>query len=590
MTLGYVGMRGLFEDTDSDDEGEEGGSQSDDESQPNRQAEEDPLEKIPKVPAEGLNVLRRVGELAAEQNCLHWGGEMQEEILGREGYSLQYYGSPALETSALGIACGCLHPQVVQTLVSLAAFAEPEGVSETRQVRRDMSRSIQTMIRSLGGRRRRGAEAGCIEVLRILADAGADFRLPDEDGHCALTKACLCTAPGVVEFLRKRGVSLLRDERTLRSPLLECFNGPNADYSLAESFLQGGGDPNEAGVIVRGNGRDNSYYLVTPLQLVASLLPDRYRPREATAPIILSMFETLIEKGARCAHSARHTAAAGAAGPIAESSRDQDGGEVSGQNPEGNPTAASAGDSHVTFPPLVLSHVCNLSPLKLICENMDPSIAPHFIRLLVERAGANPNLPGSCSLQGEYLGPPLPIEVALCHLSEVGPHKRWFGFRVWSVIEVLVAAGADLGQIPSTPFPHARDPLFAHSPAWLCGALSAPEARGPLLEQIIRRCPAEFLSRAKVGCSRCGEHENPDSPTRGGLTPLGAALQFGYVEGIRILVECGADVSVPTCIQTDPSERREPPIFWASAFGHKEAVPFLVRAPANGSAPSAVTN
>jgi len=52
---------------------------------------------------------------------------------------------------------------------------------------------------------------------------------------------------------------------------------------------------------------------------------------------------------------------------------------------------------------------------------------------------------------------------------------------------MLVAAGAKIENIPP-------DKLASAEARWLCGALSLPEAHGPLLERIIRHLPKRFLS------------------------------------------------------------------------------------------------
>jgi len=302
----------------------------------------------------------------------------------------------------------------------------------------------------------------------------------------------------VVEFLRQRGVSLSRNEQTLKTPLLQCLDGPSADYPLARSFLECGTDPNEAGLIFR---RDWSYHgdlvLVTPLQQVVSEMDPQldihWPPDEPpTDHPIPDMLKALINKGARCFHSARHAAAAGGTDRIpvaAESSSEGDGGGVRRQSesPDGFRMAVSEGDSHV------FSRTCAVSPIVAVCKKVHPSLASEPLQLLLEKAGANPNLPGNSSLNREPL---LPLEAALSRLTDMRARNPSFGSAAWSLIETLVVAGTDLNKIPSTPFPHAGDPLFYYAPEWLCCALSIPEARGPLLERLIRRCSAEFLSRA----------------------------------------------------------------------------------------------
>uniref|UniRef100_A0A0G4GMZ7 Uncharacterized protein n=1 Tax=Chromera velia CCMP2878 TaxID=1169474 RepID=A0A0G4GMZ7_9ALVE len=558
MTLAYVGLRSLSEvsELESNDEGEggEGGGQA---------------QQVPEAPAEGLQLLRRLVQMTAERQCLHWGAEVDEEVFGGEGCSLDRFGSPTFESSALGIACGCVHPQTVGTLLSTSAFVEPQGASEKKQVQQDMCRSIQTMIRSLEGQRRPGAAVVCLEILRLFAEAGADFETLDQDGHSALTKACLCNAAAVVDFLRKKGVSVARNARTLKTPLIDCLNGHSSDFALAMSFLAEDADPNEAGAVVRVWGDTTRSYLYTPMQLLLERLRDREPPRD-----ILEVLTVMINKGARCAHStvvAAQAASRAATAPAAPSSDDDNAGSNGGaENEVREGIGLTEAASLFSYPRPVSRFRSFISPLVLLCKHLHPSWGTEPHRLLLEKAGANPNLQGWDDL--EHGRSSLPLKEALLSLNTSDPSDI---LGAWRRVEVLVEAGAEMPQFPLNAHWHDDEPR----PRWLCCVFSIRNTRGPLLEEIIRRCPAEYLSRANYGDSKReggGGYGKAHDPTRGGLTPLGAALQYDYVEGVRLLVECGVDVTVPTCFFTDPGERRELPLTWAKTYQRTvPAIPFL---------------
>uniref|UniRef100_A0A0G4IBN3 Uncharacterized protein n=1 Tax=Chromera velia CCMP2878 TaxID=1169474 RepID=A0A0G4IBN3_9ALVE len=533
LTLVSGGLEGLATKEPDEEEAEEEDEEEEEEESEEEEEEEEEEEVAPppsnrpqEPPPEGLSLLRRIVEEARARKCLHWGGDVSRRVVGA-----------LLSTGVF----------------TLSPLSDP---SEAREVRSDISHSIHAMLRSLRGGHRRGeekaCEALCNEILQKLEGAGADLRAVVEDGHTALSKACLCKAADVALFLQKKGTSHFRYSLRPKVPLIESLTGPEMHISLARSLLNAGADPNEEGVI----WENNRFFRVTPLQLVSEGVRSSFS---------LELFKAFIEKGARCPLSARHRAATAAAAaaaaalptPAAEGSA---GTAVAVQPPVVEVIAAGVGV--VTF--------SAVSPLALVCSDVDAEDPDVPFRLLLEKAGADPNLPGvmhiHCNTQV------WPLQQALQRLdgrSTVRINSSSWLRAAWRRVEMLVAAGAQIEKIPP-------DELASFETAearWLCGALSLPEAHGPLLERIIRHLPKEFLSMAN---RRGGRSFSAESPFKKGLTPLGAALEAEYTEGVRVLVEAGADVSVPTSFRDSMDESdRCPPLVWADRSGQTAAASFL---------------
>uniref|UniRef100_A0A0G4FZ75 Uncharacterized protein n=1 Tax=Chromera velia CCMP2878 TaxID=1169474 RepID=A0A0G4FZ75_9ALVE len=378
-----------------------------------------------------------------------------------------------------------------------------------------------------------------MEVLEGLATAGANFHVRLSDGRTPLSFAVEWSLRSEVEFFLRHGVLLRGKEKEGgddKDGLLGiCIE--REQWSLLYLLLEWGADPNEDSVYGVGWRRVLSLPLLEALKVLRKIKGmggGDERVREAERAI-----RSLVEKGARC-------------------------------EPENKNLRKVVGEGEVLF--------CPVSPLQIACS----LCMTDTVRLLVEKAGADPNTKGKTE-NSPYETPVLPLEFALhqCAFAQdefAASSGGWGnagdggdGGDWWQLVTTLIQVGARPDLLGGK--------LGVASP-WL-NDIIRKYYEIPLLETIIRSLPKRVVTASKSGLV-------PDWARP--LTSLGAALSVKYTEGVRALVHAGADLDSATGTQTvigmggQPPVglfSTDPPLLLALFTGQWEAAEVLIQAGAD---------
>uniref|UniRef100_A0A0G4GQ73 Uncharacterized protein n=1 Tax=Chromera velia CCMP2878 TaxID=1169474 RepID=A0A0G4GQ73_9ALVE len=188
------------------------------------------------------------------------------------------------------------------------------------------------------------------------------------------------------------------------------------------------------------------------------------------------------------------------------------------------------------------------------------------------KKGADPNVEGGIEDPHKWVRPladkttvtSVPLEFALHQVTFFG---RECGREVWwRIVTALIQMGAHPDLL--------KGRLRDASP-WLNDIIGTSSCRGPELEKILRSLPASVANSATT--VRLG------SPfyTQVLESPLGAALAAQYSEGLKALIDAGADVNVATCTRwgpkRGPSIKPRAPLLLALETRQWEAAEILVQ-------------
>uniref|UniRef100_A0A0G4FQF7 Uncharacterized protein n=1 Tax=Chromera velia CCMP2878 TaxID=1169474 RepID=A0A0G4FQF7_9ALVE len=400
-------------------------------------------------PEDGLRLLRRMTVLAKEKGCIDWTATVPEKALIPYAFTfdekeIQY------ELSPFQFACGSLQPVLGDTFIEAGASVRGGisrgGISKESPLR--LSTLVFSRLRDNWVEFREGSlESRCIGVLRSLSQCGVDLnpevkRVSDVQAlplYVALSKGF----KRVFDFLVKEKGLIVRDSYRGFSPLLLCIQ--NHEWPLATALLDSPHnlDPNREGKLERRGilfSDEKKVTLMSPL--CASVVVWKYflnwnntQLAEASA----AFCKMLVEKGARCDSV-------------------ETGGEKETEEGEGDEVAESEED----VPPR-----SDLSPLVIACSRPScPQTAAasvestcSMIRLLVEKARADPNLAGRLKEGRSPSNPPLyPLLSALCstdgeRLKEGEVYSKAYTGRV---METLLQVGASPELVLQT-FPQEED-------------------------------------------------------------------------------------------------------------------------------------
>uniref|UniRef100_A0A0G4G6K3 Uncharacterized protein n=1 Tax=Chromera velia CCMP2878 TaxID=1169474 RepID=A0A0G4G6K3_9ALVE len=365
-----------------------------------------------------------------------------------------------------------------------------------------------------------------MELLHALGEAGANFEVPfyRHFGHGRATPLSVACEKGMlpeIDFFLRQGVSVHEWKNKDGNGLLfHCFK--KRQWLSAKKLLEWGADPNEVSVSHVDPWKGGGRVLTLPLVEVMKYLRHYWVDCENFTNAV----ELLVEKGARCEMVEEK----------GEALRGGEGGRI----------------------PL-----SSVSALVLACSSCDATV----VRLLVEKAGADPNAKGKTRDDPDETAI-LPLEAAMRGTDRTAS-------QIFRLVTTLIQLGArlDLLETPEEDFGF-----------WLNDAILGRDCpvncHGPPLENLIRDLPASVINKKTV--SRC---------TYEAISPLDAALAANYTEGVRALVDAGADVNspVPTelCLERGMTKplfslcRTDGPLLFALATRQWKAAEILIRAGAD---------
>uniref|UniRef100_A0A0G4FX20 Uncharacterized protein n=1 Tax=Chromera velia CCMP2878 TaxID=1169474 RepID=A0A0G4FX20_9ALVE len=352
-----------------------------------------------------------------------------------------------------------------------------------------------------------------IPLLQALESAGADLHVVREDGHNLLSLGCMGGAHlKMLEFLLEKGVAVrggTGENGERRVPLVEA-----ADWPLKKTvslLLKRGADPNEVGLLRDADGREA---LKSPLQAVMDAWQKAQAPRSNKEnPLLESMrwrVEFLLDQGARVLPPSSTALSL--------------------------PTAAKEGTNQAPSVSLSIELASpRVSVLLKACQTGDSLL----VEVLCERGGAVPK-------EDEERAAVISIHLAdRTNASEPGEPNEVRILQQWRLAEALLEDGARVGVLST--YGHwltvRWDPPRFGSGSWLADLIGLPEARGPLLVQVIRAIPLREAQETKKGAS-----------------PLMVAISNRWEEGTLALIEKGVELSrrqglnrsdCPWCVLTE---------------------------------------
>uniref|UniRef100_A0A0G4GJS0 Uncharacterized protein n=1 Tax=Chromera velia CCMP2878 TaxID=1169474 RepID=A0A0G4GJS0_9ALVE len=547
--------------------------------------------------AQKLRLLQRIIAVASKSNtqCVGW---------------QSFIPLSKAEMCNLSLACFLLQFEAVLELLAAreAVLAREEG---GRLI------AFAMMGLPMGCESDRETQQRCIAVLKALAERGADLSSEiscSGRASSALCEACIKNAESVIDFLLEMGISPKRGKISSPDvPLVLCMQ--NRRWSIAEKLLSRGADPNEAQWHA-GRGVTGPGVLAVEAYLVASARSSYDRQTELRMKVLEGLarakvdFESPIRDG-------KHT-------PLSFAIERRLTEEVEFLLRQG--VSVSEEDSQRLFASCMKTEQWSL-PKLLLERGADPnkvtvdprqqtecktkrlasplavgisclqgvmlrarniraerqwgaasSVKSDMIRevesliVLHLKKGADPNAAGGIEDPHKWARPladrttvtSVPLEFALHQCAFFG--REWGREVWWRIVTALIQRGAR---------PDLLEGRLRDASPWLNNILCNPSCKGPELEKILRSLPASVANSATR--VRLGD----PFYTQVLESPLGAALAAHYSEGLKALIEAGADVNVATSTrwapQRDPIIKPRAPVLLALETRQWEAGEILVQ-------------
>uniref|UniRef100_A0A0G4HKY8 Uncharacterized protein n=1 Tax=Chromera velia CCMP2878 TaxID=1169474 RepID=A0A0G4HKY8_9ALVE len=483
----------------------------------------------------GLQLLRLVAKAAKAAGCLDWTAEIPLKTSLWHSSDLNPDTCTALfTTTSLGLACHCQDIAAVRILVE-------EGAS--------VGGEFWAFLVMGGGWKTRGPWAGSrretdrqdevsVKILEVLRDAGARVTSAGPEGHIlgdgALSAACGLGLERTVELLLKEGADVRgaeqAEEEGRKIPLLEAVR--RGAEGATEQLLEAGADPNQLGVRLDPSG--GVTHRISALQTAV---------RSLWSHESISFVKLLISYGASCQSSSAQADCA-----LSVQSTETDDTEETGEGGEmeGGAEGASGRSGCSPFP------LCRVCPLLGACLMRDVEV----IRLLCEKAGADPNGLGEVSGWGTQLLSPLAYVLTRGALTDHAEEVE----QQWALVTTLMEMGADADLLRCGSAWASKKERVALS---LSRFVSLPHARGPLLLRILRGLPGwGFVDTLEVMVSVwmpvTGLKKKEPKVVQRHRTLLGCVIAEGWEEGARALVQAGAGVNLWMERDRDDTRRLRP--------------------------------